>query len=89
MGVSTVTVSVKEFEDLIENKKKIQKIREVVKDNEKNNIIPATAKMLVLYSLGDYKEAIIVAKKADKLNLETLENIAIILEKEGVGNEKI
>ena len=90
MGLSTVTVSVKEFEDLIENKKKLQKIREVVEDNKKYNIIPATAKMLALSATGKWKEAHDVADEADELNLKTLTKICeILIEKGGAGNEKI
>lgn len=84
MGLSTVTVSVKEFEDLIEKKKKIEEITKVVKDNEKYNITPATAKMLTLTALEKWDEACKVADKADALNLETLKKIAIILDKKAV-----
>jgi hypothetical protein len=34
MGVSTVTISIEEFEDLIESKKKLDAIKRVVDENE-------------------------------------------------------
>lgn len=79
MGVSTVTISIEEFEDLIENKKKVVAINAVMDNNEKFNILPASIKMMTLMSLGKYKEAKAIADKSDGYNIETLRVISKIL----------
>lgn len=90
MGISTVTISIEEFEDLIENKKKVEEIKKTVDKNDTKNILPATLKMVVLFELGKIKEAEEVAHEADSKNLDTLQKINEILNKKGgAGNEKI
>lgn len=79
MGVSTVTISIEEFEDLIESKKKLVAIKKVVDDNDTKNILPATLKMVALTELGKWEEARSLADEADSKNLDTLQKINKII----------
>jgi phosphotransferase system IIA component len=94
MGVSTVTISIEEFEDLIESKKKLVAIKKVVDENYNKNILPATITMIILTESEEWEEAKKVADEADAKNLETLTKINKIINidkvinmKGGAGNE--
>ena len=88
MGVSTVTISIEEFEDLIESKKKLEEIKKVLDDNGNKNIIPAIITMIILTESEEWEEAKEVADEAHRKNLETLSEInKIINRKGGADNE--
>jgi len=89
MGLGTVTISVKQFDDLIESKKKLDAIKRVVDENENKNILPATITMITLSESEEWEEARKVADEADAKNLETLSKISKILNRKGgTDNEK-
>ena len=72
MGVSTVTISIEEFEDLILNKKKTEKIQEIMDNNCKNNLAPANVAMITASILGDNEKAKEIMRDADRVNVDVL-----------------
>lgn len=80
MGVSTVTISIEEFENLILNKKKVEKIDKIMDNNVKNNIKPANVAMITATILGDIKQAKEIGREADRKNYVVLLEIEKTLE---------
>lgn len=71
MGVSTVTISIEEFEDLIENKKKIEAIKEVMLKNKKD-LHNASKAMICSMIQGNFKEAEEIRENQDNKNINCL-----------------
>lgn len=71
MGLSTVTISIEEFEELIENKKKIEAIKEVMLKNKKD-LHNASKAMICSMIQTKFKEAEEIRENQDSKNIDCL-----------------
>lgn len=79
MGLTTVTISIEEFEDLISSKRKLKRITELT--NRNNETIRETNKLAKeSIILGDMKAVNALVTEQDKKNLIYMAKIMEVLE---------
>lgn len=84
---STVTISIEEFEDLIENKKKVEEIKKVMKEHSKS-LFYINIELFNVVFTGYDKKAKELIENGDTKNIKTLIKINDILEAKNESRDK-